>query len=146
MGRILCLDYGRRRTGVALSDETRTIAQSLTTITHPDEAALVAAVRKLATEHEVDLILLGLPLGRAGNPSARSQEVKRFGAKLAASTGLEVVYADERCSTLRAGELLAEAGIRPRRRAPARRRYTTRVDRLAATIILEDYLETLRSA
>jgi len=144
MGRILCLDYGRRRTGVALSDETRTIARGLTTIRHADEAGLIAATKRLSAEHEVDLILLGLPLGRAGDPSARSKEVKRFGARLAAATGLKVIYSSERGSTVRAGEVLADAGIRPPRHGSGGRRYAASVDRLAATIILEDYLETLR--
>ncbi|MEO0085468.1 MAG: Holliday junction resolvase RuvX [candidate division WOR-3 bacterium] len=144
MGRILSLDYGRKRTGVALSDATRTIAQSLTTIRHCDTAALISAVVRLCADHQVDLILLGLPLGRTGNPSARSKEVERFGAKLAAATGLKVVYSNERLSTVRAGEVLTEAGIRPKRGLTSGR-YRSSIDRLAATIILEDYLESLRT-
>lgn len=146
MGRILCLDYGRRRTGVALSDETRTIAQGLTTLQHPDDAALIAVVRELTSEHEVDLILIGLPLGRTGSPSARSKEVERFGARLAAALGIRVAYFSERFSTARAGEVLAEAGIHPGRRPAGAGRYRSSVDRLAATIILEDYLESLRQS
>lgn len=155
MSRILCLDYGLRRTGVAVSDETKTIAQALRTIDHDDDDALIAAVRELVPAHAVDEVVLGLPLGQSGKPSTRSEQVRRVGRRLEAALGLPVRYQDERYSTVRAGEVLSEAAARPRRSAPrgprrspsagsARARHEA-VDRIAATIILEDYLESGRS-
>jgi putative Holliday junction resolvase len=156
MGRILCLDYGLRHTGVAVSDETRTIAQALRTIEHQDDDALIAAARRLVAEHAVDEVVIGLPLGQAGKPSTRSEQVRRFGERLGAALGLPVRFQDERYSTWRAAEVLSQAAARPRRsalRGPRRppsagstRACHGAVDRIAATIILEDYLEARRSA
>ena len=136
MSRILCLDLGERHTGVAVSDVTKTIAQGLPTIHHAGEKNLLAAVRQLVAEHEVDEIVLGLPVGMAGNPSARSRKVEEFGNRLAAATGIKVTYFTERFSTARANEVLEEVyGGTSRKKA---RRQA--VDKVAATIILEDYL------
>jgi putative Holliday junction resolvase len=86
MPRILCLDYGEKRTGVAVSDETRTIAQSLTTIYHHNETELIAAVAKLVKQYEVDLIVIGLPLSLSGKPSTRSEKIRHFASRLAGKT------------------------------------------------------------
>jgi len=143
MGRILCLDYGERRTGVAISDETRTIAQSLGTLKHRNQDGLLTQVQRLIAEHSVDTIVLGLPLGRAGKPSARSQRVTAFGKRLEQATGLAVRYCSERYSTVQAQEVYTELHGKPfRSRGPGRKRPSP-LDRIAATIILESYLESL---
>lgn len=145
MGRILCLDYGERRTGLAISDETQTIASALGTIEHSDIDKLVRALRPLIADHEVSELLLGLPLGRTGKPSTRSEQIRRVGRQLAAELGLPVSYHSERCSTARAATIFSESKGRPRRRttgSPHLRHPA--LDRIAATIILEDYLESRR--
>jgi putative Holliday junction resolvase len=144
--RILCVDYGERHTGVAVSDETRTIAQGLPSIHHENEQRQIEAIRKLVAEHAVDEVVVGLPISQSGRPSTRSEQVKAFATRLTAATGLPVVPFDERFSTMRANDVLEEAyggGRHEPGRRPATGRNKKRkeaVDRIAATIILEDYL------
>jgi putative Holliday junction resolvase len=151
MGRILCIDYGLRRTGLAVSDPTRTIAQALVTIEHRDETALVDQLRPIIAEQEVEEIVLGLPLSQSGKPTARSAQVTAFGNRLHNAFKLPVHYCDERYSTSRAQQLLDEVfgDPSPRRGKPARhassvRRKTSSLDRIAAVLILEDFLRNLR--
>ncbi len=146
MGRILCIDYGERHTGVAVSDPTRTIAQALPTIHHATERELLEALKRFPVAQEVDEIIIGLPVSQSGKPSRRSEQVRSFAGQLKKATGLPVRTFDERFSTARAIEVLEETRGK-RDLAPGRRAATGRdkkrreaVDRIAATIILEDYL------
>ncbi|MGQ9708578.1 MAG: Holliday junction resolvase RuvX [bacterium] len=141
MPRILCLDYGERRTGVALSDETRTIAQSLVTINHNTDEDLITAIGRLVKQYEVDLIVIGLPLSLAGKPSSRSEKIRRFASCLAKRLHLPVELFDERFSTNYAQKVFTEVHGRPFRRD---RSTASPLDRIAATIILEDYLALLK--
>jgi putative Holliday junction resolvase len=145
MGRVLCLDVGTRRTGVALSDETRLIAQGLPTLEHRDDARLVEQVATLVREHEVDLLVIGLPLSASGRPSARSEQVRQFANRLRNRLKLPVEFQDERFSTDRALDVLDEASDEPvRRERPASKGRSDRrkkaADRIAAVLILEDWL------
>ncbi len=145
MPRILCLDYGERRSGVAISDETRTIAQSLATITHNSETELCSTISRLIKEYDVDLIVIGLPLSLSGKPSTRSEKVRAFAARLAKKVHLPVELFDERLSTNQAEEVYAEVYGRPYRRYhPHRQAPASPLDRIAATIVLKDYLEFIR--
>jgi len=151
MGRVLCIDYGERHTGVAVSDPTRTIAQALPTIHHSTERELLEALKRLIIEQEVDELVIGLPVSQSGRPSTRSEQVRSFAGQLEKATGLPVTPFDERFSTARAIEVLEETRG-GRDLAPGRRPATGRgrkrreaVDRIAATIILEDFLATRRS-
>jgi putative holliday junction resolvase len=147
MGRILCIDFGERRTGVAVSDITRTIAQGLPTIEHKDEQHLLRALRKIMGEQEVDQVVFGLPLGRGDKPSRRSEQIRSFAGQLRRATGLVVEFQNERLSTVRAKGVLEQTYFEAERKqyhwprvshgAPRHRRA---LDRIAATIILEDYL------
>ena len=144
MGRILCLDIGDRHTGVAVTDETRTIARSLPTIHHQDQNALLAAVVKLLSTTDVGRIVVGLPLSLSGNPTSRSEKVTQFSRRLGKATGLPVELFDESLSTVTANKVLDQT-LSPRRRVerPATGRSKRRkqaVDRVAATIILQEYL------
>jgi putative Holliday junction resolvase len=146
MGRILCIDYGERHTGIAVSDPTRTIAQALPTIHHAGEGELLGALKRLIAEQRVDEIVIGLPVSQSGRPSRRSEQVRSFSGQLKKATGLPVATFDERFSTARAIEVLEETrgarDIAPGRRAATGRGKKRReaVDRIAATIILEDFL------
>jgi putative Holliday junction resolvase len=150
MGRILCIDYGERHTGVAVSDPTRTIARALPTIHHSTEGELLEALKRLIVEQEVDDVIIGLPVSQSGRPSRRSEQVRSFVGQLKKATGLPVTTFDERFSTARAIEVLEETrggrDLAPGRRAATGRNEKRReaVDRIAATIILEDYLSTGR--
>jgi putative Holliday junction resolvase len=150
MGRILCIDYGERHTGVAVSDPTRTIAQALPTIHHASESELLEALKRLLGEREVDEIIIGLPVSQSGNPSRRSEQVRSFAGQLRKATGLPVTTFDERFSTARAIEVLEETrggrALAPGKHAATGRDKKRReaVDRIAATIILEDFLSSRR--
>ncbi len=143
MSRILCLDYGERRTGVAVSDETRTIAQGLPTLVCRNEQELFAAVRQLITEYAVAEIVVGLPVSLSGKPSTRSERIRTFAARLAQMSSLPVRLLDERFTSVMARRVLDEAQRRPD--SSHQKRHTRPgpsgdTDRIAATIILEDYL------
>jgi putative holliday junction resolvase len=147
MGRILCIDFGKRRTGVAVSDITRTIAQGLPTIEHKDEQHLLKALRQVIREQEVDEVVFGLPLAQSGKPSMRSEQVRSFAGQLKKATGLPVEFHDERFSTVRAAHVLERACSDPEhdvhhkpRVSHGAPKHKRAVDRIAATIILEDYL------
>lgn len=141
MPRILCLDYGERRTGVAVSDETRTIAQSLLTIIHHNNEELIAAVSRLVKQYEIDLIVIGLPLSLSGKPSTRSEKIRQFASRLARTLHLPVELFDERLSTRYAQQVYTQVHGIPYRHHPGDK---SPLDRIAATIILEDYLNWIK--
>lgn len=155
MGRVLCLDVGTRRTGVAVSDETKTIAQGLSTIEHRDDAALVAAVERMVREHDVETIIVGLPLSLSGKPSARSEQVTQLANRLRNRFKLPVELVDERYTTAAAADVLAESRGHDVRRSPFAVRHSPAVgrsrkdklaaNRIAATIILEGHLSRMNN-
>ncbi|HEY8468673.1 MAG TPA: Holliday junction resolvase RuvX [Longimicrobiales bacterium] len=137
MGRILGIDFGERRIGLAISDPTATIAQPLTTLTRrPGKRPPVEAVARIAEENEVTEVVLGLPLTLAGEESDWTRAVRAFGTRLAERTGLPVHYVDERLSSVRAERAVRSLGL-PRRE----RERKERVDRAAAVLILQAYLD-----
>jgi putative holliday junction resolvase len=137
MGRVLCLDYGERRIGVAISDPSRTIASPLTTLVRrrgkrppwPELAAIVS-------EREVEEVVVGLPLEMDGSEGDWAEEVRRFGGEVARRTGLPVRWVDERLSSVEAERAVRESGL-PRRK----REEKARIDASAAALILRSFLE-----
>jgi len=135
-GRILALDLGARRIGLAISDESRIIAQGLETLERTNEREDLARLARLAEEREVSLILVGNPIRLDGEEGRRSEWARAFSRKLAARTGREVRLWDERLTTVEAHRVLAAGGLSRQKRGRA-------VDRLAAVILLESYLGSL---
>ena len=134
-GRILALDYGKRRIGLAISDALGVTAQGLDTLRRTrirDDFNRLAA---LASEHDVALLLFGDPLHMSGERSRGSEEVREFAARLGEKTGIPVEFWDERLTTKEANRVLRESGL------DTRNRRTNAVDRLAAVLLLESYLE-----
>ena len=131
-GRILALDVGDVRIGVAVSDPTGTIAQPLEVYRRvgygPDSRYVAELCRRMGCES----VLLGLPLNMDGIAGPQAQKVKDFGAVLE-KAGLTVRYQDERLTTVTAEAVLIDSGVR----REDRRRH---VDKLAATVILEQWL------
>jgi putative Holliday junction resolvase len=134
MSRVLALDYGKKRIGVAVSDPTRTLATGLPTLEHRGLDPLAAAVQRLVGEYGADEVLLGLPLEMDGTRGRRAQEVERFAAELRARLSVPVTFWDERLSTVRAYRVLRESGVNAKRGKE-------RVDRLSAVLILQAYLD-----
>lgn len=136
-GRILALDFGTRRIGVAVSDPTRTIASPLTTLVRrAGKRPPWAKLREIVEEREVREIVVGLPLDLAGEEGQWAAEVREFGAELVRRFGLPVHWLDERLSSVRAEEAVRSIGLRKKERERKER-----VDAAAAAIILQDYLE-----
>jgi putative Holliday junction resolvase len=140
MNRILAIDYGMRRIGLAISDETRTIAQGLKTIDCAVKGAsgALAEITGIVSGHEVGLIILGYPTSMNGKPSTRGNEVEVFKATLEKAIKVPIELVDERFTTALAHRYIGEAGkkVRPDRQP---------VDMVAATVLLEDYLQSEES-
>jgi len=132
--RILALDVGERRIGLALSDALGITAQGLPTLERRDLGQDLDALRGLAREHHIATWLLGLPLHLSGQEGRQAGKVRRLGAALARHTRVPVVYWDERFTTVEATRVLREAGS-------SRDQHRRAVDRLAAVILLQSYLD-----
>lgn len=137
MPRILGVDYGDRRIGLAVSDPTGTIAGPLPTILRRrGKRPPVARVAETARELDVQRIVVGLPLTPEGDEDEWTREVRDFGGKLAARTGLPVDYIDERFTSARAERTLRELGLER-----STREEKGLVDATAAVLILQAYLD-----
>lgn len=135
VGRVLAVDWGQRRFGVALSDPTRLIAQPLTTLTRrPKQRAPVGALAALAAEHGATALVVGLPLTMDGEEGEAARTARTFGDQLAARTGLPVHYVDERMTTVHALKSARRAGVKE---ADTR----GRIDQMAAVGILQAFLD-----
>jgi putative holliday junction resolvase len=132
-GRILALDLGKKRIGLAVSDPLRITAQGLPTLQRVNLRTDLAAIDQLALQLGVDLILMGYPLHMDGRESRQSEYTRDFAQKLTERTGRAVRFWDERLTSVEAERVLKESGISIAKRAKA-------VDRLAAQILLESYL------
>jgi putative holliday junction resolvase len=135
-GRILALDVGARRIGLALSDELMLTAQGLETLQRTTLREDIARLATLAAEHGVTLFLIGNPMNMSGNEGRQSGWVREFSEKLQARTGLPVRLWDERLTTKEAERVLRSSGISRVKRGQA-------VDRLSAVILLASYLESV---
>lgn len=135
-GRTLAVDWGRRRIGLAISDELGMTARGLPTVEHTHREADLAAIEHVAREHRIERLLVGRPLHMDGRQSASSREAARFGKALAKRCGVELVLFDERLTSV-------EAEQRLRGERPGRRIAKPDVDRMAAQILLESYLRSL---
>jgi putative Holliday junction resolvase len=135
--RVLALDIGARRVGVAVSDQECRIASPLrvldaSALAHPDE------LRRLIVEYEVGLVLIGLPLSLDGTEGPQAQHVREVGTRLADSLGVPVTYGDERLSTLEAKRAMSAGSVSDKHKRG-------RVDMIAATLFLQSYLDAQRS-
>jgi putative Holliday junction resolvase len=135
-GRILALDFGKRRIGLAISDELGITAQGLETLQRTRVREDVAALEALVRERGVGLILMGMPLHMSGDEGRQAAAVREFGERLERQTGVPVAYRDERWTSVQANRVLRESGVSIEKRARA-------VDRLSAVILLESYLDSL---
>ena len=138
--RILGLDYGSVTVGVAVSDALLVTAQPVEVIKRKSETKLrqtLARIEELIASYEVQKIVLGYPKNMNNTLGERVQRTEEFREKLEKRTGLEVVMWDERLSTVSAVEVLKEGNVRRENR----KNY---VDKIAASFILQGYLDSLR--
>ncbi len=134
MGRILCLDLGQKRIGMAMTDAMGSMAFPLGTINRTQPERDLAAILSLVSEEKIETIVLGLPLTLKGEQGQEAQAAQLFREELAEKTGLPVEMWDERLSTAAAERAMVEAGVKREKRRQAR-------DTVAATIILQGYLD-----
>lgn len=132
--RILAIDPGRVRLGLALSDPSGIIAQPLEVMIRRSPGEDLKALRHLMDKHAVELVLIGLPRLLNGSVDAAAREAQAFGAEVAEATGRPVEYWDERLTTVAAERLLVAHGKRRRDRRAT-------VDRVAAALLLQSYLD-----
>ncbi len=137
MGRVLCIDYGAKRHGIALSDAMRMTARGLETLERPrTRAEEFSRIAALARKHEVDLVVMGLPLHMDGTPGTHHDEVLRYAEALTAHLKIDVHLVDERRTTMQAEHHLRRVG------AGGREKRKARVDAVAAAIILQSWLDS----
>lgn len=134
MSRILGVDFGDRRTGVAISDDARVIAFPRETLECPRVEQAAAAVARLAAAEQVAEIVVGYPLNMNGSQGPRAARTDAFLTELAQRTAIPLKKWDERLSTKIAETVLIEAGTRRDKRRGV-------VDKLAAQVILQGYLD-----
>jgi len=137
--RLLALDVGDVRIGVALSDETETLASGLVTLRSVGARKHAQAVAALVREHEVGEVVVGLPLRLDGSLGSRGEQVMAFVERLRRVLRVPVVTRDERLTSVAADERLAEAGVRRHDRKAL-------LDQAAATLVLQEHLEARRTA
>ena len=134
--RILALDLGKKRIGLAISDPLGITAQGLPNIQRTNKRSDLAALGEIAREREVGLILMGNPINMGGAEGRQSNWVRDFAEAIEARLGLPVRLWDERLTSVQAGRVLRESGISIEKRAAA-------VDRLSAVILLQSYLDAV---
>jgi putative Holliday junction resolvase len=145
MNRILALDVGDKTIGVALSDPLGITAQGLFTYERVSQKRDTTAITDLIREHEASAVVIGLPINLDGSDSVQTEKVREFTAKLTnklRSNGMsyvEIILYDERFTTKIAQSVMIEAGMRREKRKEI-------IDRQAAVVILQGYLESQRES
>ena len=139
--RIMGLDYGDKTVGVAISDELLLTAQPVTTLQRERWNKLrktYSSLEQLISEYEVEKIVVGKPLNMNGTEGERVERTRSFIEDLKRRTGLEIIEVDERLTTSEADRILEETGVAH----SGRKEY---IDKMAAAIILQTYLDTQSS-
>ena len=134
-GRILALDLGKKRIGLALSDPLGITAQGLPTLQRTNIRQDLSAIAHIILERGVTLLLMGNPLHMSGDAGRQAAYVHEFAERLAGHTGVPLKYWDERLTTVEAHRVLRSSGIGIEKRARA-------IDKLSAVILLESYLDS----
>ena len=134
-GRILALDLGRKRIGLAISDELGITAQGLDTLERTGRRDDIEVLRRMAAERGVRLFVIGDPLHMSGEASRQGEYTREFARELERKTGIPVVFRDERWTSREAERALRGSGIAHERRKPT-------IDRLSAVLLLQNYLDS----
>ena len=134
--RILALDHGTKRIGVAVSDELKMIAQPLEYIPATPFPDVLARLRELVRQYEVESILIGMPRNMDGTYGPAASSVREFAAAVGEAIAVPIRTWDERLTSVQANRFLTEANVRGRRRRE-------KVDQTAAALLLQSYLDSL---
>ena len=137
--RILALDHGTKRVGVAISDELKMIAQPLEFIPAEPFDAFLMRLNEVLSEKEVELIVVGLPRSMSGACGPAALKVQDFVEALKSEVGIPIRTWDERLTSVQANRSLREAGMRGQQRRQT-------VDKVAAAILLQSYLDSVETS
>jgi putative holliday junction resolvase len=132
--RVLAIDYGRKRIGLALSDELGLTAQPLATIVRSNRRDDTKRLREICANYQVTRILVGHPVHITGEASEMADEAARFAARIEKATGIQTELVDERLTSWEAKQTMTET------KSPTRRKNED-IDAIAAAVLLRDYLE-----
>lgn len=132
--RIMGLDVGDRKIGVAISDELNITAQGLEVIERYDDEHVIKRFSELIEKYEVDKIIIGLPKNMNGTLGPQSEKVKALGNEIEERLNIKIEYWDERLSTIAAEKTLIKADMSRKKRKKI-------IDKVAAIIILQNYLD-----
>jgi len=136
MNRVMGLDIGKKRIGISMSDPLLITAQPFDTIPRTPESEALNKIAELVKTYSVNKIVAGLPLMMNGDFGEQAQDCDSFGKKLEQKIGIDVIFIDERLTSYQAEEILKAQGVK----------YTKdkgKVDKIAAAIILQEYLDSL---
>ncbi len=131
--RILALDVGDRRIGVAISDELEIAAHSLTTIQRSDHSTVIARIKQIIEDYMVDEIVVGMPVMMNGTMGIQGEKVSKFVEELKSEVTIPVIFMDERLTSRFVEKVLIDADVSRKKRGKV-------IDKLAAVVILQDYL------
>jgi putative Holliday junction resolvase len=134
-GRILAIDYGSKRVGLAVSDPMRIISQGAGTI--ENDPTLVDRIARFVEEQDISLIVVGMPFAPDGGIGTKGEEIQRFVRLLHEAVSVGIETWDESFSSVRAQQVFRETGMRRKQR-----REKHRVDEMAARLLLQEYLES----
>lgn len=131
MSKVLGLDYGKRRTGIAISDSEQKLAFPRKTFSFKKEETLLSEIKKLCEEEKVEKIIVGLPIGMNGHHTPQTDSTKAFAERLETVVECPIEMLDERLSTLQAEKSLIEKGLK---------KYSE-IDEIAAQMVLQAWLD-----
>lgn len=138
MARILAIDYGKKRTGLAVTDPMQIIATPLVTV---ETKNLYEFIKEYMSQNEVEKVVVGMPLQMSGEPSESFKYIEPFVNRLKKSLSCEIIYHDERFTSKIALQSMITAGSKK-----SERREKGNIDKISASIILQSYMESLSSS
>ncbi len=135
---IISVDYGDKRTGIAICDKLEMLASPVCVITEWNQEVLAKKIVEIANEKKAEQIVVGLPKNMDGSMGFRSEACQALGTLIQSLTEIPVVYWDERLTTVSAHRILSENNVRGKKRKNV-------VDAVAADIILQDYIDSRKN-
>ena len=136
MGRLLAIDYGEKRLGLAISDPNQIISKPLKTIILSDSQYIYYELEKIISDYEIQKLIIGLPLGMDGKKTQQTSKVEAFKEDLQNKISIPVILFDERLSSVSAKKSLISQGIKTGHNK-------SKIDQTAAAIFLQHFLDTL---
>ena len=136
MERILAIDYGDVRVGLAISDLTQTIAQPFKTLLYSNSNNLLNQLDNIVKENDIGLIVVGIPYNMKGEDTQQTSKVRKFISLIQDNLMIEIKLIDERLTSLEAEKIMHKMNIKTGSNK-------TKIDKIAASIILQEYLQTI---